>query len=48
MKTMTKETFAVATDASGLKFVYEIEDEADKNYDAYDNSGTTSHHRLFC
>ena len=38
MKSITKETFAVATDASGRKFVYEVEDEADKNHDAHNNS----------
>ena len=41
MKSMTKETFAVATDDSGRKFVYEVEDEADKNHDAHDNSFDT-------
>ena len=38
MKSMTKETVAVTTDASDRKFVYEVEDEADKNHDAHDNS----------
>ena len=41
MKSMTRETFAVATDASGRKFVYEVEDEADKNHDAHENSFDT-------
>ena len=41
MKYMTKETFAVATDDSSRKFVYEIEDEADKDHDAHDNSFDT-------
>ena len=38
---MTKSTFAVSRDATGRRFVYEVEDEADKNHSSSDNNFDT-------
>ena len=38
---MTKSTFAVSRDATGRRFVSEVEDEADKNHSSSDNNFDT-------
>ena len=41
LRQMTKSTFAVSRDAAGRRFIYEVEDEADKNHSSSDNNFDT-------
>ena len=41
LRQMTKSSFAVAIDATGAKFVFQVEDECDKNHNENDTSSDT-------
>ena len=48
LRSMTKETFSVATDATGKQYVYQVNSESDKNHGIQDNSfDTTGEGRIY-